>query len=244
MVDAETEGVDWGRVEALTFDCYGTLVDWETGILGAVRPLVGALGTVPDDDSLVALYAECEAAAERGPWKPYRTVLRWTLERMAHGLGFELEERDRDALVTSFGGWPAWPDTAEGLRALQRRWRLGVLSNVDRDLFALTAPRLGVTLDALVTAEEVQSYKPGRAHFDRALEVLSLPPDRILHVAQSLWHDVAPARKLGFQTVHIQRRKSGRGFGASLPSDARPHLAVPDLAALVRAADAARPAGR
>lgn len=224
--------MDWSRFEALTFDCYGTLIDWETGILNAVRPVVARYGTVPADDALVALYAECEAAVESGPYKPYGTVLRWTMERMAHGLGFELEESDRDALLDSFGLWPAWPDTPAALRALKTRYRLAVLSNVDRDLFELTRPALGVELDALVTAEDVGSYKPGRAHFDRALEVLNLPRDRVLHVAQSLWHDVAPAKELGFTTVHVVRRHSGKGFGATPPTVATPDLSVPDMATL------------
>ncbi|GMV39833.1 MAG: haloacid dehalogenase [Myxococcales bacterium] len=231
--------MDWSHIEALTFDCYGTLIDWETGILEAVRPVIARYGTVPDDDALIALYADCESAAERPPYKPYRTVLRWTMERMAHGLGFELEEEDRDALVESLGRWPAWPDTAEALRALGGRWRLAVLSNVDRDLFELTRPLLGVGLDAVVTAEDVGGYKPGRGHFDRGLEVLALPPDRVLHVAQSVWHDVAPASALGFRTVHVVRRRSGRGFGASLPASAAADVVVPDLATLARLAGCA-----
>jgi len=217
--------------DALTFDCYGTLIDWERGLLAALNTLLSTHAVrSTGDDALLTLHAELEAEAEHAEYRSYRQVLAEICRGVADRLGFTLAPGEEGTLADSIRDWPAFSDTPDALRSLKRRYRLAVLSNIDRDLFALSAPKLGVELDALVTAEDVRSYKPGHAHFLRGLELLGLPRERVLHVAQSRYHDIAPARALGFTTVWLNRQ-AGR-HGATKPSDAQADLEVPDLASL------------
>lgn len=235
--------LDLARFEALTFDCYGTLIDWNTGVLAALRSILGAHASGVSDSDLLTLYGRFEHEAEHpapgGGHKAYRDALREVVDRFGAHFGFTPTQAQRDALPESVARWPAFPDTADALRALKRRYRLAVLSNIDRDIFAHTAPKLGVDLDALVTAQDVGSYKPRRAHFDEGLKRLGLPRERVLHVAQSLYHDVAPARALGFSTVWVARAGGGAGASFDGARDAKPDLVVPDLATLAAMADAA-----
>lgn len=217
----------------LTFDCYGTLVDWETGIVEALRPLLARHGVERSDEEILALHARLEAPAQAGLWLPYREVLGRVVEGVGRELGFDPTTAERAALADSVAEWPVFPDTAEALRRLGLRHRLGVLSNVDDDLFAATAPKLGVELDLLVTAEQVRSYKPGHAHFEEALRRSKLRVEDVLHAAQSLFHDIVPARALGFTTVWVNRRAGRPGSGATPSASGLPDVEVPDLATLV-----------
>jgi 2-haloacid dehalogenase len=227
--------LDFSRFEYVTFDCYGTLVDWETGILGALRPLLEKHDRPMPDGEILRLYSEIEPALQQeGGFLPYRAVLRGVVYELASTLGFGLDPGDDQVLVKSLGDWPVFADVPAGLAALKTRHRLGVLSNIDDDLFARTAPKLGVDLDLLVTAAQVESYKPGRAHFDAALERTGLTPDRILHVAESRFHDIAPARALGFTTVWINRASGRNRPAATKPVEVQPDLEFPTLEALVR----------
>lgn len=223
---------DWSRIRALTFDCYGTLIDWETGILHDLRNGLGDTGCSNED--LLVRYAEVEAAVEKGPFMPYRQVQREVLARIARDLG--VEPRQPDALSRGLRSWPPFPDTIAALGRLGRRYRLCITSNVDRDLFEGTAARLGVRFDEVVTADQVRSYKPGTAHFEDAFRRLGLPASSIAHVAQSLYHDIVPARRLGLATVWVDRR-AGRPGGATLPPDqtAIPDMRVESLAQLAEA---------
>jgi 2-haloacid dehalogenase len=225
--------MDASAFQLLTFDCYGTLIDWETGLLAALRPVLAARGSKLADDAILERFATHESALERGPFLPYADVLRGVLDRFAAELGFSPTPDERETLVASIGEWPAFTDTPGALAALKRRFALGIASNVDDALIARTLPHLGVEFDWIVTAEQVRSYKPGRAHFDEMLRRTALPASRILHVAQSLYHDVQPAKALGFTTVWVNRR-AGREGGATPPSSARPDFEVPDLASLAR----------
>lgn len=228
--------IDFDAFDAITFDCYGTLIDWERGLLAALDTLMGPARREVDDDTLLEAFGRLESAAESGPFRSYRDVL----TDVAHGFGvdFSVEVDDERAarFAASVGDWSPFEDTVAALRALAVRYRLAVVSNVDDDLFAGSAARLGVAFDEVVTALQVQSYKPARAHFDEVLDRLALPRERVLHVAQSLYHDVAPARALGFTTVWVNRRAEKEGQGATPPTAAKPHLEVPDLATLVRLA--------
>ncbi len=238
MCDVLGEPMDWSRFELLTFDCYGTLIDWETGILEAVRPLLARRGISVDDEAVLAAFArqETRAELELSPRasRPllYKEVLILTLAGMGRELGLPLDMEDLLALRDSLPHWPAFPDAPGALQTLRPHHRLAVLSNVDDDLFAFSQARLGVSFDWVVTAEQVGHYKPHPAHFHAILERSGLPVDRILHVAQSLHHDIRPARELGFTTVWVNRRQ-GRPGGATPPAQATPHLEVPDLATLV-----------
>src|SRR5262245_13782036 len=188
------------RFAAMSFDCYGTLIDWETGILEALRPLLRRHGVFAEDDRLLELYAAAESEIEAGPYVPYREVLREVVRHLSRTLAFRAQPDEMDALAASLPAWPPFPDTIEALRAMAGRYRLAIASNVDDDLFAGTQKRLGVEFALVTTAQQVRSYKPGAAHFKRTLqrlEPLGIGGDQLLHVAQSLFHDVAPAKSLG-----------------------------------------------
>jgi 2-haloacid dehalogenase len=170
--------MDLRSFDALTFDCYGTLIDWETGITHALGFLAARAGRDPTE--LVELFGEIEREAEAGPYRSYRDVLADVARAIAARLGLSLEPGEETLLAESVGDWPAHPDTQGAMRALKERSRLGILSNVDHDLFEGTRPKLGVELDVVVTAEDVRGYKPGLAHFERGLEALGLPAGRVL----------------------------------------------------------------
>jgi 2-haloacid dehalogenase len=229
---------DLARFELLSFDCYGTLIDWETGILRALRPLLESRSLASGDEALLARYAEAEAAEERGPYRPYRDVLAATLARIAAGFGIALAIGERSTLADSLPDWPPFADTVEALRVLSGHHRLAVISNIDDDLFSRTRARLerGFRFGDVITAASVGAYKPSPLMFEAAAERLGVPKDRWLHVAESRYHDIAPATAFGLTTVHIDRRAGKAAGGATVPSAARPSLTLSGLAALARLA--------
>lgn len=228
--------LDFDALATLTFDCYGTLIDWESGILDAVRPILEPLGLRQSDDEILATYAELETAEEAGPYRPYKVLLRSVVTRLGERLGFEVDARELDCLSSSIAGWRPFPDTVDSLRRLKTRFQLAIVSNIDRDLFEASARRLEVPFDWVVTAEDARAYKPSRAVFERALRTIGHPRERILHVAQSVYHDIVPAGALGLATVWVNRRHDKAGAGATPPATGTPDLEVPDLATLVREA--------
>jgi 2-haloacid dehalogenase len=230
--------VDYHAFDALTFDCYGTLIDWETGLADAFRPILRAHGIEADDEDVLARYARHEAAAEAGPYLRYRDVLAAGLRGVAGELGIEPSASEVAVFAGSVVDWPAFPDSAAALERLATRFRLGVITNCDDDLFAASNRRLGVTFDPIVTAQQVGSYKPAEAGFHVAFERLAIPRERILHVAQSLYHDHVPARRLGLSSVWIDRRHGQAGAGATPTAEATPDATFPDMASFAAAATA------
>ncbi len=228
--------LDYDRFDALTFDCYGTLIDWESGILAGLRPVVARRGLEPSDDELLEAYAAFEATAEAGPYVRYRDILGRSLREVATRYGFEPDDAEVAAFSDSVGEWPAFPDSAAALARLHERFRLGVITNCDDDLFARSAVRLRTTFDWVVTAQQAGGYKPDEHTFEVAFERIGLPRKRILHVAQSLFHDHVPAQRLGLTTVWIDRRHDRPGFGATPPAEVTPDATFPDMASF--AADA------
>jgi 2-haloacid dehalogenase len=224
--------------KALTFDCYGTLIDWERGILAALRPVLDRHAIALSDDAALELYGELESAAEAGSYRPYHELLATVMDGFGERLGFVPSADERAALAASVGDWPPFPDTVEALQSLARRFRLVILSNIDDDLFALSARHLGVDFAAVITAQQVGSYKPNPRNFHTLLDRLDANPDQVLHVAQSLFHDIAPANALGLTTVWVNRRHDRPGSGATPPATARPDLEVPDLRTLAQLASA------
>jgi 2-haloalkanoic acid dehalogenase type II len=225
--------LDYGAFDALTFDCYGTLIDWEAGILAALRPLLPA-GGQSDDEQLLAEYATEEAAVEAGPYLRYRILLGTAVATVARAHGADPTPDDVARAGGSVVDWPAFPDSAAALQRLKTRFRLGVLTNCDDDLFAASNARLGVTFDWVVTAQQVGSYKPNEQNFaalTQRLDEGGVPKERILHVAQSLFHDHVPAQRLGFRSVWIDRRHDRPGAGAT-PSTVgvRPDATFPSMA--------------
>jgi len=219
--------------DVLTFDCYGTLIDWEQGILTALRPVLYAHGIALGDEDILECYAELEAAAEQGPFQPYNALLRQVMEGFGRRWQFSPSQDALQCLVASVAQWPPFPDTVAALEKLSRRYRLAIVSNIDDDLFAQSARLLRVPFDWVITAERVQSYKPALRNFQAALEHIGHPQSRVLHIAQSLYHDIAPAQQLGLSTVWVNRRHGQIGAGATPVAQATPDLEVPDLAALV-----------
>jgi 2-haloacid dehalogenase len=225
-------GLDFDRFDVLTFDCYGTLIDWEAGLLTALRPPLAAHGIEAPDEALLEAFARHEAELEAGPYQPYRSILGSVLRAMLGHQGSEPTEDEVAAFGGSVAEWPAFPDSAAALARLHERFTLGVITNCDDDLFAGSERRLGVTFDQVVTAQQAKRYKPNPRGFELMFERVGLPPARILHVAQSLFHDHVPATRLGLSTVWVDRRAGRTGFGATPPADASPDLIVPDMATL------------
>lgn len=218
----------------LTFDCYGTLVDWERGIVKALTPVLAARGVVDNAQALLEHYARFESDLEKGEYIPYRELLSRVVDRFGMEYGFTPTAQERASLPASLPGWPPFDDTVEALGRLKSRWKLGVISNTDPDLFAGTRRALGVEFDGVYTAAEARAYKPSRRMFEGAFAAFGVRPDEALHVAQSRHHDIAPARELGMRCVWVDRRAGQRfGTGATVPSAAEPDLRVPDLRTLV-----------
>ena len=221
--------IDLGAIEVLTFDCYGTLIDWETGILATLRSADSGLGDVADDHLLEA-FARHESRLESGPWLPYRTVLEQSLDATCADFGAAPSAAERARFGASVADWPAFGDSAAALGRLGERFEMGVVTNCDDDLFALSNARLGEPFRWIVTAEQARSYKPAERNFELALERIGRPREQILHVAQSVYHDHAPAQALGWRTAWIDRRRGRDGFGATPPATATPDLVAPDMA--------------
>ena len=226
--------LDFDRFEWVSFDCYGTLVDWETGIAAAIGEVLDAHGMGRSRAEILALYADIEPGVQSTqPFLTYRQVLRGVMEAVGERLGLQCTEAELDCLIDTLPGWPVFPEVVDALRALQTRYKLAIISNVDDDLFAGTAGALGVDFDAVVTSQQVGRYKPDLRGFEAASARMGVGREAWLHVAESLYHDVGPANRLGVASVWVSRPGSG---GATRQTDAVPDLVVPDLAALARMA--------
>ena len=228
--------LDFTRFEVLTFDCYGTLINWEAGILLALRRILSAHGKEIDDATLLKLYGDFEQRSEQGVFHPYREVLESVIRQFGVELRFAPTAEEVRSLPDSLSTWQPWPDTVAALRQLKTRFRLAILSNVDDDLFALTRPQLEVDFDEAITAQQAQAYKPSLKLFELALSRIHAPAHRVLHVGQSIYHDVIPAQALGLATVWVNRPSSRPGVGAVKAAQAKPDLTVSTLAELAAAA--------
>lgn len=214
----------------LTFDCYGTLIDWETGIYNALKPWLDRHELAMSRDDALELYARHESAQEHEtPDMLYSELLAATLKRIGADLDLDVSEDDATAIANSVKDWPAFPDSAEALAYLKQHYKLVILSNVDRASFAHSNTRLGVEFDAIYTAEDIGSYKPSPRNFAYMLEhlaALGVAKQDILHTAQSLTHDHVPAEDAGLATCWIDRRHDKPGFGATKPPPRQPRIDV------------------
>jgi 2-haloacid dehalogenase len=224
--------LDYDRFEVLTFDCYGTLIDWDTGIEAALRAALPQLAHVGTRE-LLAGYAAEERPIEAGPYVSYRQVLTQAAHRIAAAHGVDLSDEAAASVGASVGEWPPFPDSVDALARLKERFRLGVITNCDDDLFAASHARLGGVFDWVITAQQVGSYKPNHRNFEVAFERIGVPQERILHVAQSLFHDHVPANELGLASVFIDRRHDQEGTGASGAAGAHPDATFPSMQAFV-----------
>jgi 2-haloacid dehalogenase len=222
--------------EVLTFDCYGTLIDWETGIWEALRPVLAAHQVGLQPEQALELYGALESTAEAGEYQEYKTILRKVLDGFGVRLGFTPSTAELDSFSACVKDWPAFPDSPGALQALHKKYKLAIISNVDDDLFTFSEEKLRVKFDWVITARQACSYKPSLNNFRVAFERIGIPPGKILHVAQSLFHDIVPAKQLGLSCVWINRRYGKAGFGATPPAQAQPDLETPDLQSLARLA--------
>jgi 2-haloacid dehalogenase len=225
----------------LTFDCYGTLIDWETGISEALAPWLVRAGVSLERDRLLETFAELESAQQAAtPGMRYPELLVEVHRGLAERLGVAPDAKAAEKFGASVGNWPAFADSAEALAYLKQHYRLVILSNVDRASFAQSNARLGVTFDAIYTAEDIGSYKPDPRNFDYLLSHLAergIKKAQILHTAESLHHDHIPARRIGLATCWIHRRAGKEGHGATrVPdTDVRPDFRFESLAAMATA---------
>jgi len=220
-------------IRLITFDCYGTLIDWENGMLAALRPLLLKDGRSVSDSQILELYGEIEAELEAGPYLPYRQVLAQAAREIGRRVETEISAEEGSAFAESLTRWKPFLDTVSALQSLGRRFRLGIISNVDDDLFAETRKKLApVEFDFVVTAQQMRSYKPSHRNFEEAIRRSGLSKDEVLHAGQSLYHDIAPANALGIQNVWVNRPSIRPGSGAARPGIATPSYEVHSLAEL------------
>jgi 2-haloacid dehalogenase len=224
--------LDFSQFSVLTFDCYGTMIDWESGIFSALRPILKAHRKELSDAALLELYSELELHAEQEAFLNYRDVLQSVVCGFGERLGFRPTDAELRSLADSVAKWQPFPDTVGALSRLKTRYKLAVISNIDDDLFALTAPKLGVTFDDVITAQQARCYKPCKKIFQIARERVRVDPPQWLHVGQSVYHDVIPAQSLGISTVWVNRPSPRVGAGATKAATAKPDVEVPSLAAL------------
>jgi 2-haloacid dehalogenase len=232
-VEEHDPAIDRSTLRLISFDCYGTLIDWEQGILGALRVLLAAHGELPPQEELLGAYAEFERAAEAPPYRPYREVLRTVIERFGNRYGFLPESAELECLARSLPSWRPYDDTVPALRRLSTRYPLAVCSNIDDDLFEPTARQLEVSFTTVVTAQAVASYKPDPGHFAELTRRTGCSPHEILHVAQSLYHDIAPARNAGLRCVWLHRPSLRHRFGATPSAEAAAEVELTSMSALV-----------
>ncbi len=220
---------DFSRFRIITFDCYGTLIDWETGILGAIHPVLSAHGAHLSDPEILRMYGEIEAEEEFGKYQPYKEILQAVVRGFGTRLGFSPSTQEQQSLPDSLVNWKPFPDTVAALRRLKSKFKLGILSNIDDDLFPATARRLEVKFDHVITAAQAHAYKPSLKLFQLAQSRIGSPPQGWLHAAQSVYHDVIPAQSLGISTVWVNRSSLRPNAGAAKPASAKPDVTVSSL---------------
>ena len=201
--------------DLITFDCYGTLIDWEQGIITAFQREAARLGTALDANAIIAAYHAEEVQVESESYLAYRDVLTETARRAAVRLGLSIEPARAAFLAESLPHWQPFADTNQALERLAQRYRLGILSNVDDDLLALTRRLFTVEFDVIVTAQQVGSYKPAQGHFIEARQ--RAPEAHWLHAAQSYFHDIVPARALNIPAAWVNRKHERPSAGGPLP---------------------------
>jgi len=214
-----------------TFDCYGTLIDWNAGIGGVLERLFGA----EQAPTLLRRYHELEPEVQAEAYRSYAEVLSLTLERLASEVGLGIPEGESGVLAQSVPGWPPFSETAKALTELRARgWNLAILSNIDKALISESEKQLGAPIDLTITAEDVGSYKPEHGHFERFFELTTADKAHHVHVGASRFHDVAPAKELGLKSVWISR---GGADSFAHTSEATPDVELPDLTGLPDALD-------
>jgi len=212
--------------KALTFDCYGTLIDWESGIVEALKPLTSRAARALSRDEILQAHARHESFQQaQTPGKPYRELLAVVYRRLAEEWGAPAKWSECVAYGRSIRDWPAFADSPAALQYLKRHYKLAILSNVDNESFAASNEKLQVEFDAIYSAEDVGAYKPSLRNFEymlAKLKTLAIERRDVLHAAESLFHDHGPANALGLASCWIYRRRGQPGFGATMAPGATP----------------------
>ena len=224
--------IQFDSYSTITFDCYGTLVDWEGGMLAALTPLLAKHGVELTDSQILHQFGTYESKLEQGPYLSYREILKGVVKKFGADFGFDPSLNEQDALPDSIKYWQPFPDTIAALKQLKQSLKLAIISNVDDGLFADTAQNLEVEFDYIITAEQVKSYKPSLKNFEYAIDRMGCRADQIIHAAGSIYHDIVPASSLGLTTVWVDRRASQGGSGAAPTAEGQADLVVPDLKTL------------
>lgn len=218
----------------LTFDCYGTLIDWEGGILPVLKGLLTNHQVILPDQTILEVFAEAESLAEAGDYVNYHQILQKVVIFLAEKYHFSPSETELNCLADSIQYWLPFSDTVQALRLLKTRYKLAIISNIDDALLQGSLAHLQVDFDGIITAQQVKSYKPSLNNFNHAIARLGVEPGEILHIAQSIYHDIIPAQSVGLKTVWVNRRQGKTGAGATPVATAQPDLEVPDLQSLVQ----------
>ena len=222
--------MDFNQFKLISFDCYGTLIDWKKSLMDIMNPFITRHKLNISKDQLFDLFLKADQMSICENYKPYHDVLVSIMDEMGKELNINLKQAERTCLVDRFGDWTAFPDTTDALQELKKRYKLAIISNVDDELFDVTKRCLGVRFDYIITATQVGSYKPSKNNFVKALEKFGLPSEHVLHVAQSIYHDIIPTNELGWSNVWVNRYNEPESTN---PAES-PDLEVPDLAALAR----------
>ena len=222
--------MDFEQYQIISFDCYGTLIDWKKAVLNILGSVISKYHIEVEREALFTMFLEADRSVIADEYKTYREILTDITGLIAQKLSINLYHEDRNCLSDRFDEWVPFADTVESLMKLKQRFELCVISNVDNDLFNMTASKLGIELDYLITAQDVQTYKPNHNNFEQALSSFGVDRDRQLHVAQSIHHDIIPAHQMGINNVWINR------YNEKIPESevGYPGLIVPDLESLVR----------
>jgi len=222
--------MDFKQFEILSFDCYGTLIDWRSSVLKIIQPVLLEYSIDLTEKEAFHLFLEADKGIISNDYITYRDVLVRVMENIGKSLSLNLQEGDKSCLVDRFGDWQPFQDSHNALMELQKKYKLAIISNVDDEMFSLTMRCIGIKFDHLITAKQVQSYKPSLNNFNTALDRFGVPKEKVLHVAQSIYHDIIPTNKLGWHNVWVNRyNEPERTDPAEFPD-----LEVPDLASLVR----------
>jgi 2-haloacid dehalogenase len=198
-------------MKIISFDCYGTLVDWEKGIISSLRTIFEKYEVDITDDEILEIYSIIESRLEKN-YIPYKEILKKIVIKFSDYFDFDLERGEENALLNNWANFELFEDVNETLKEIKKRgYKIAIISNVDNDLFELTKKKFEFEIDYIITSEMVKAYKPSKIVFEYALKVFNSNKDEILHTAQSYYHDIIPAKELGIKTAHIKRR----GFGAT-----------------------------
>ena len=222
--------MDYQKIRLLSFDCYGTLIDWKESILSILESFFRDTPLNFSREELFGAFLEADRRMITDKYLPYREILAQVIELMAEDLRFSIDPASRYLLSDRFSEWIPFPDTVKGLKKLKEHFQLAIISNVDDELFSISNKLLEVEFDFIVTAQQLGSYKPDHRNFQKALEVFGIEKEEHLHVAQSIYHDIVPANELGLNKVWVNR------YGEAERTDPEefPDLEVPDLKTLVR----------